>query len=271
MLAAFIVSGFASVAAALLLRRLARCDETEAVSRNAVWFFLIFPTSYFLHVGYTESLFLALTLGCFLSARKSHWALAGLLGAGACLTRVNGLVLLPALATEVALQYWQTRRINFRWLWLGLMPFGFLGYLWLNHEVTGDFFAFTKIMHEHWYKKFATPWFGIYDVYLRTKGMNVNEGLNEAHRDHPRTICMVWSWIRLRASYSVWITFNWLLICSTAYVLSVPRYALALFPIFILFSQACTGRRFWFAMLTLWSVLYLALYTGRFAQGMWAF
>ncbi len=48
MLAAFIVSGFASVAAALLLRRLARCDETEAVSRNAVWFFLIFPTSYFL-------------------------------------------------------------------------------------------------------------------------------------------------------------------------------------------------------------------------------
>ena len=39
-------------------------------------------------------------------------------------------------------------------------PFGFFGYLWLNHAVTGDFFAFTKIMHEHWYKKFASPWFG---------------------------------------------------------------------------------------------------------------
>lgn len=271
MLAAFIVSGFASVAAALLLRRLARCDETEAVSRNAVWFFLIFPTSYFLHVGYTESLFLALTLGCFLAARKSHWALAGVLGAGACLTRVNGLVLFPALATEVALQYWQTRRINFRWLWLGLVPFGFLGYLWLNHEVTGDFFAFTKIMHEHWYKKFATPWFGIYDVFLRAKGMNVNEGLNEFIGIVLVTICMIGSWVSLRASYAVWITFNWLLICSTAYVLSVPRYALALFPIFILFSRACTGRRFWFAMLTVWSLLYLALYTGRFAQGTWAF
>lgn len=271
MLAAFIVSGFASVAAALLLRRLARCDESEEVSRNAVWFLFIFPTSYFLHVGYTESLFLALTLGCFLAARKSHWALAGLLGAGACLTRVNGLVLLPALATEVALQYWQTRRLNFRWLWLGLVPFGFLGYLWLNHEVTGDFFAFTKIMHEHWYKKFATPWFGIYDVYLRTKGMNVNEGLNELIGITLVTLCMVWSWILLRPTYSVWITVNWLLICSTAYVLSVPRYALALFPIFILFSRACTGRRFWFAMLTVWSLLYLALYTGRFAQGIWAF
>ncbi len=271
MLAALIVSGFASVAAALLLRRLARCDETEEVSRNAVWFLLIFPTSYFLHVAYTESLFLALVLGCFLAARKSHWALTGILGAAACLTRVNGLILLPALATEVGLQYWQTRRINFRWLWLGLVPCGFLGYLWLNHEATGDFFAFTKIMHEHWYKKFASPWFGIYDVYLRARGMNVNEGLNELIAIILVTLCTVWSWIRLRPSYSVWITFNWLLICSTVYVLSVPRYALTLFPIFILFSQVCTGRRFWFAMLTLWSVLYLALYTGRFAQGIWAF
>ena len=271
MAAAFIVSGFASVAAALLLRRLARCDESEEVSRNAVWFLFIFPTSFFLHIGYTESLFLALTLGCFLAARKEHWALAGLLGAGACLTRVNGLILFPALATEVGLQYWQTRRINLRWLWLGLVPFGFLGYLWLNHEVTGDYFAFTKIMHEHWYKKFAPPWVGIREVYLRALGMNVNEGLNELLGVVLVSVCTVWSWARLRPSYSVWITLNWLLINSTAYILSVPRYSLTLFPVFILFSIVCTGRRFWFAILTAWSLLYLALYTGRFAQGVWAF
>jgi hypothetical protein len=269
--AAFVVSGFASVAAGLLLRRLARCDESEDVSRNAVWFLFIFPTSFFLHIGYTESLFLALTLGCFLAARKECWALAGVLGAGACLTRVNGLILLPTLATEVGLQYWQTRRINLRWLWLGLVPFGFLGYLWLNHEVTGDFFAFTKIMHEHWYKTFASPWFGIHDVYLRALGMNINEGLNEFIAVVLISICTVWSWACLRPSYSVWITLNWLLINSTAYVLSVPRYTLTLFPVFLLFGRACTGRRFYFAMLTVWSLLYLALYAGRFAQGLWAF
>jgi hypothetical protein len=259
------------VATALLRRRLARCDESEEVSRNAVWFLFIFPTSFFLHIGYTESLFLALTLGCFLAARKECWSLAGLIGAGACLTRVNGLILLPALATEVGLQYWQTRRINLRWLWLGLVPFGFLGYLWLNHEVTGDFFAFTKIMQEHWYKKFASPWFGIHDVYLRAIGMNINEGLNEFIALVIISVCTVWSWIRLRSSYSVWITLNWLLISSTAFVLSVPRYTLTLFPVFLLFAKACTGRRFWFAMLTIWSLLYLALYAGRFAQGLWAF
>ena len=271
MLAALIVSAFASIAAGLILVRLVRYDESEEVARNALWFLLIFPTSFFLHIYYTESLFLALTLGCFLAARKERWALAGLLGAGACLTRVNGLILCPALATEVMLQFWQRRRLEWRWLWLALIPCGFLGYLWLNHEVTGDFFAFRKIMQEHWYKRLASPWFGVHDVWLRVLGQNVNEGLNEFIAVMLTLGCTVWSWFRLRASYAVWITLNWLLITSTAFVLSVPRYTITLFPVFILFSRATTGRRFWFAMLTVWSLLYLALYTGRFAQGMWAF
>jgi len=271
MVAAFIVSGIASVATGLLLVRLTRCDESEEVARLTVWFLFIFPTSFFLHICYTESVFLALTLGCFLAARKDRWALAGLLGAGACLTRVNGLILGPALATEVVVQYWQTRRISLRWLWLGLVPLGFLGYLWLNHEVTGDYFAFTRIMQEHWYKKFATPWFGIHDVWLRAWGMNVNEGLNELIAIGLITVCMIWSWFRLRPSYAVWITLNWLLINSTAYVLSVPRYTLTLFPVFVLFARVTNGRSFWFAMLTVWSLLYLALYAGRFVQGLWAF
>ena len=41
-------------------------------------FLLIFPTAYFLHIGYTESLFLALVLGSFLAARTDRWWLAGL-------------------------------------------------------------------------------------------------------------------------------------------------------------------------------------------------
>ena len=271
MAAALVVSGFASIATGLLLRRLVLCDESEEVAWNAVWFLFIFPTSYFLHIAYTESLFLALTLGCFLAARKERWATAGLLGAAACLTRINGLILIPALATEVALQYWRTRRLNWRWLWIGLVPLGFLAYLWLNHHVTGDFFAFARIEQEHWYKRLASPWFGVHDLWLRALGLNVNEGLNEFVADMLISVCTIWSWLRLRPSYSVWITLNWLLINSTAFVLSVPRYALALFPIFILFSIACTGRRFWYAMLTVWSLLDLALYTGRFAQDLWAF
>jgi hypothetical protein len=269
--ATFIVSGIASVAAGLLLQHLARCDEPDEVARNAVWFLFIFPTSYFLHCGYSESLFLALTLGCLLAARLDRWAIAGLLGAGACLTRVNGLVLVPVLAVEVWLDYREKRRIDLRWLWLAIVPLGFLVYLWLNYHVTGDFFAFSKIMSEHWYKKFTPPWVGIRDLWLRALGENVNEGLNEFLGVVLTTFCTVWSWLRLRPSYATWITLNWLLINSTTFVLSVPRYTLTLFPVFILFARASTGRKFWFAILSVWSLLYLALYTGRFVNGLWAF
>ncbi len=71
-----------------MLRELVLCEESEEISRNPVWFLFISPTSFFLLISYAESFFLAFTLGCFLSARIGHWALVGLLGAGA-LTRLN--------------------------------------------------------------------------------------------------------------------------------------------------------------------------------------
>ena len=128
-----------------------------------------------------------------------------------------------------------------------------------------------KIMSEHYYKRLASPWFGIHDVWLRVLGANINEGLNEFIALVLTSICTIWSWVRLRPSYSVWMTLNWLLISSTAFVISVPRYTLSLFPVFILFAIALTGRRFWYAMVSVWSILYLALYAGRFAQNLWAF
>ena len=84
-------------------------------------------------------------------------------------------------------------------------------------------------------------------------------------------ICIICSWLRLRPSYAVWITCNWLLINSTSFILSVPRYMLTLFPVFILFAQLSTGRRLPYAILTVSSLLFLGLYASRFVQGLWAF
>jgi len=95
---AFVVTTLASLFVAPLLYRLVRHDEEPAVAMRAAWFLLIFPTAYFLHIGYTEALFMALVLGSFLAARTERWRLAGLLGRLAALPRVNGPVLTPALA-----------------------------------------------------------------------------------------------------------------------------------------------------------------------------
>ena len=268
---AFVVSGVASIAAGLLLQRLVALDFPGTVARHAVWFLFIFPTSYFLHISYTESLFIGLTLGCMLAARTDRWLLAGVLVALACLTRVNGLLLMPVLAIEVLQRWWITRRIDWRWLWIGLGVVGFGAYLLLNYKLTGDFFAFSKIMEEHWYKKFAPPWIGVRDVWLRVFGVNLAEGFHEFFYIVLGFVCTVWCWIRLRPSYAVWMTLNWLLVNSTSFVLSVPRYTLALFPIFILFAEVGTKRQWFYTLVTVWSLMWLAIFVSRFAQGTWAF
>ncbi len=269
--AALLVSGAASICAGLLLRRLVELDQSTRVAQGTIWFLFIFPTAHFLHIGYSESLFIALVVGCMLAARKEAWAIAGVLSALACLTRVNGLVLIPTLLVEAWLQYSRTRRLDWRWLWIGASGLGFIAYLLLNYRVTGDPFAFSKIMEEHWYKKVTSPWIGVYGVWQRIPNFNLTEGLHEFIFIIFSLVCTVWSWIKLRPSYAVWMTLNWLLITGTAFVVSVPRYCLTLFPIFILLARMSARRPLAGYIATATSLLLLALFATKFAHGTWAF
>jgi hypothetical protein len=274
LVAAFIVSGVASLAAALLLGRLARLDGTEEFASRAVWFLLIFPTSYFLHIGYTESLFIALVLGAFLTARTGRWELAGILGALACLTRVNGLLLMPALAVEALIQYWATRRLNPQWLWLGFPLAGVAGYLLINQRVYGDPFQFLVYQREHWFKQFDWPWNGIAGN-VRSIGWR---GPSEAQMIGLQEVIFialglggtVASWVLLRPSYATWMTGNWLLFTSTSFILSTPRYTLILFPLYLLIARL-TANQIWYRVVTVWSLIFMALFIALFVQGRWAF
>src|SRR6267378_590565 len=86
LLSAFIVSTLASLIAAIVLLRLVELDYSKELAQRAVWFLFIFPTSYFLHIGYTESLFLMLALSSVYAARKQSWLPAAVFGALTCLT-----------------------------------------------------------------------------------------------------------------------------------------------------------------------------------------
>jgi len=273
LVSAFIVSTLASLVAAVVLLRLVELDYSKELAQRAVWFLFIFPTSYFLHIGYTESLFLMLVLTCVFAARKQRWLLAGLFGALACLTRANGVVLVPVLMAEAANQYWTTRRWQWQWLWIGVAGFGFAGYLLLNKHVTGDAFAFTSYMQQFFGKSLSPPWTGI-DNAIGSLSRDPAEaeiiGTQEVLFIALGLACTVVSWVKLRPAYSVWMTGNWLLFVSVSFVLSVPRYTLTMFPIYILFSMLA-ARRVWLAVLTFWSILYLAFFASLFTWGRWAF
>src|SRR6266481_1581510 len=108
--ASFLVSGIALLFAVVILRRMAVLEWSGEIARRSVFFFLIFPTAFYLHIGYTESLFLALVLGSLFAARKEYWWLAGVLGAFSWMTRANGIILLLTLA--MALDRDRSRRLR---------------------------------------------------------------------------------------------------------------------------------------------------------------
>lgn len=275
LISAFIVSGLASVALGLGFRELIKLDYSEKTAQIAVLFLFIFPTSYFLHIPYTESLFLALTLGCFLAARKKFWLAAGVLGALACLTRINGLVLIPALAFEIWSEYRETRKFNPNWLFLILIATGFGTYLALNYFLTGDPAMFLVHQREHWHRYFRVPWEGIWETYQRIYSPKPADsqmmGLQELLFVIIGVFATIGGWRHLRNSYRVWMGVNWLLFVSTSFVLSVPRYTLTLFPIFTL--MALTARRNWWinVLFIVWSILFLSLFITQFVRGWWAF
>lgn len=271
--AGLIISGIASIIAAILLRRLVRLDYPASVAMRSVWFFLIFPTAYFLHVGYSESLFLALALACILAARIQRWWWAGVLGAFCWMTRGVGAVLVPTLAVEAARQYLVRRCWNRQWLWIAVVPVGFGVYLFINWHVAGNPFAFLQTRKISFEQSFAFPSVGIrqalWALYPTSREAEM-VGVQELSFAALGLICTIISWIKLRPVYAMWMTASLVLFISVNFLQSIPRYTLTMFPIFILF--ALLGRnRFWAGVITVWSLLLFALFAALFARGEWAF
>lgn len=284
LLAALLVSNLACLAASLLFYQLARLDRDASTSLRAVTLLLIFPTAYFLHAGYSESLFLALSLGSFYFARRGRWALASGLGFFLTLTRLTGLAILPALCVEYYLQrragnpsagfrdaLWPLRRPL---LWLLLIPLGFVVYLGLNHHVHENAFAFLEYQRAHWQKAPAPPWAGFLNAWQQSRHATPHNamlmGAAEWAAGLFALVFGIWAALRVRLSYGVYCLASWLMITMNVFWLSTPRYILPLFPIFIVAADLCKGP----VRLALWSFASVALYglmMSRFIQGYWAF
>src|SRR5688500_17283128 len=161
LLAAFVVSNVALVAALVLLHRLTALEWSEEVARRAVVLLCVFPTGFFLLAPYTESLFLALALGCLYAARTRRWALAALLGFLAALTRSPGFLLALPLLVEAGLQ-WRVSR-SWRQLVAGAgaaaaTVAGLLAYLGYWQVYESDWRRPIDLQRSGWQKESAWPW-----------------------------------------------------------------------------------------------------------------
>jgi mannosyltransferase PIG-V len=118
-LVAVLVSNIAFAMALVLLYHLGRPFLGGRRAAMAGVLLAIVPFGAAFAMAYAESLFLALSLGAFLAAERDRRALAGILLALACLTRLQGLVLiLPLLILYLRRDDWHPR-VSLAWLGLG--------------------------------------------------------------------------------------------------------------------------------------------------------
>ncbi|MEM2103895.1 MAG: hypothetical protein QW717_03285 [Candidatus Bathyarchaeia archaeon] len=275
-LSALLVSNFSSAIAAVYLFKLAKLDFDDDVAARAVFYLSIFPTAYFLCAIYTEGLFLALAIACLYYARLERWPSAGLLGMLASLTRITGLSLLPALLCEYFHQrrFRQLKGLGFKLIWPIFPMFGFTEYLFINYQVTGNFFKFMEYQRVNWYQTFD-PLLGLENAWQITVQAAFPDSFmlgaaQLAFAALGLAGILLGFILRLRFSYNAYMFFAWAMSVSTGWWISVPRYILVLFPIFILFGVAGRRKVFNYTVAPVFLVL-LCLFTITFSKGSWAF
>jgi Gpi18-like mannosyltransferase len=267
--------------ALIVLVRLIALDYPSAVARWTVILLLFFPTSFFFGAVYTEGLFLLLVLLSFYSARKNYWLLAGIFGGLACYTRLVGLFLFPALLLEL---FWQADRQKLKFknaltkaLPLLLIPLSLLVYMYFLLKTTGDPLAFYHVQADFNQARslhVVMP----YQVFWRYVKMVLTVNPNdfsyltiwlEFLTGIVFSVLAVIALFKMRLSYSVFSILAFFLPTFTGNFVSLPRYVLILFPLYILMAEFFAGHpRLRVAYLVVSGITF-TLFLSMFARGYW--
>jgi hypothetical protein len=271
--AALLISNIAGVVAAILLYEVALVDGDRKAAWRAAAFFTVFPTAYFLLVGYTEALFCALAFGSVLAARRQRWLWAGLLGGLAAASRLTGLALLPFLTIELI----GVRRA-LRSVWQAIVPplligLGFFTYLLTNLLVLGDPLAFITVQREHWSHSLAAPWVGfagaVRGISWRVPWEKLTVGGGEIAGGIAAYATTTMSWLRLRPSDAAYATVVTAMVTFLPFWLSIPRYLLGMYPLFLLAGRV--SNRWLSVPIVALSFVALVVFGLAFGRGYWAF
>jgi hypothetical protein len=283
-------------------------DRAE-VARLAVIVTAFAPMAFFFSAVYSESLFLALSVGLFWAARQGRFALVGVLGALAGATRSAGLVLIvPALilyvygpredrlpdfprARGLARRY----RLRRDLLWLALVPAGLALYMAYLGSSGGD--ALSPFhAQDVWGRHFAGPYLGAWDgIKAAFDGARQLLSLQQAHRYLPAsagapfiaaqhdemlvvfllagTVAIVGVLRTLPLAYGVYVIAALALPLSypmsSQPLMSLPRFLVVLFPLSMWFAGWLAARPRVQRPAVVCSALLMAVFAAQFATWHW--
>ena len=123
--AGVLISLVAMTVALVLLHRLTALELGPRAADVTVLLIAFAPLSFFFSAVYTESLYLAVSVGSVYAARRGRWRLACVLGGLAAATRVTGV----GLVIPLGLMHLRERGLDRRVAWLATVPAGLVAYL----------------------------------------------------------------------------------------------------------------------------------------------
>ena len=286
MLPSFVISGLmishgAVILGLIGLYKLIVKDYTHAVAKLAIVIILVFPSSFYLVSVYTEALFLCLVIWCFYFVRTGKFFVAGLVAAAAVATRSVGLVLIPALIVDVFLQKKAMNLKNAkRILFLSFAFIGLAWYMQILHQTTGSYFGFNEsgeiygeyrsggftilpqVFYRYYFK--ILPYLNYNNVILALPSL-----LELITAVLVSTMSIV-GILKLRLSYLIYLWGAFLLPASFLNFNSQLRFAIVLFPMFIVAAQLLVLSKKTIKIgVIATSIALLVLTTMMFVRGYW--
>jgi len=272
LLSGLFISSLAFLGCLLVIHKLARLEfGNEASAMRSVIYLVFYPAAFFLAAAYSESLFLLSAILCLYFIRREKWLAAGILAGLAALTRIPGLFLVLPLGYAA----WQAWKKGSRTSWLaplvmGLELAGYYIYQWIG---MGQLPTATIAAQNLRGGYLTLPFINILETVRRISiGQMVAENSLEllfSLAFIPFTI-LVWKKLpRIYGLYSVSLMLFFLMrMGSPQPLISMVRYTMEIFPVFLLF--ALWGEKPAIHRLILYlSWLGLFFFTAQFAMWGW--
>jgi len=280
-----------------LLYRLVRQDFDEQIATRTVTLLAIAPLSFFLQAVYTESLFLLLSLACFVFAREDRWRLAGIMGLLATLTRSTGvLLLIPMAYYYYERRGWSWRKTDSHVANLLMVIEGLLVWMTYLALAFGKPFVFSTAQAQ-WERSPAAPNYTVARAVVTTVwGLRraISAEYNHWIWDLPRrgpmysylvdnvlnllfflvAVALLWYGARrLPRAYSIYalVMLAYPLFFPSKFVplMSYARFTLTVFPLYIALALFTQGRPRTHKVVVIVSLILLVVLTGKFALFSW--
>ncbi len=275
-LAGVIVAVLGTLAGMLALWDMTRHYFDEEGAERAVLYALIFPTSFFFVMVYTEGVFIGLVFGALALSKRGHWLWASILGLFASWTRAHGAALaLPLLVFWLMQIKWREplkEQLTWKWFAQGALALSpLIGYVIWRYSALG------------------MGWAELQAFYFGRGLMSIGRSLNDFHnafvyaQDTAGSALIYFaleiSSILIALTASIWLIRRDLPVAlfSLALVLlsifsgsaqSMARYMLIVPALYIFLAELGRNKTFDRAW-TIFSVLLLGMEAMLFAFDMW--